>query len=141
MSAKDFAEVLELICREDRRYDKAAYHFLRQALDHTMSQQGGGRRKGGKGAHVSGRELLEGIRVFALEQYGPMARTLFEQWGVRRCEDFGEMVFTLVEYGVLGKTEEDSKADFANGFDFDEVFLKPFLPKGGIRDAAVPDCD
>jgi uncharacterized repeat protein (TIGR04138 family) len=83
---------------------------------------------------VSGQELLEGIREFALEQYGPMTFALLEGWGLRRCEDFGEIVFHLVDYGVLGKTEQDRREDFAGGYDFREAFLRPFEPaRGGWR--------
>jgi len=78
--------------------------------------------------HVSGQELLEGLRRFALDQFGPMAKTVFDHWGVRRCEDFGEIVFNMVEKGILGKTDQDSREDFRGGFDFEEAFVKPFQP-------------
>ena len=79
--------------------------------------------------HVTGQELLGGIREFALQQFGPMAKTLLEEWGVRCCQDFGEIVFNMIEVGWLAKTEKDSRADFSGGYDFDEAFVKPFLPK------------
>src|SRR5690606_9311005 len=79
--------------------------------------------------HISGQELLEGMREYALDQYGPMTRTLFSEWGVNECRHFGEIVFQLVDYGVLGKTEDDKLEDFCDGYDFDQAFLKPFLPK------------
>ena len=78
--------------------------------------------------HVTGQQLLAGIRQHALAQFGPMAATVLNEWGVHRCEDFGEIVFNLVENGVLAKTEQDSRADFQGGYDFDEAFRKPFLP-------------
>jgi hypothetical protein len=59
-----------------------------------------------------------------------MTMTVFEVWGVCSCGDFGEIVFNLVESGVLAKTEKDSRADFQNGYDFEEAFRKPFLPAG-----------
>ena len=79
---------------------------------------------------MSGQQLLEGIREFALRQYGPMAITVLDEWGVRRCEDFGEIVFNLVDHGhgLFGKTETDSREDFKGGYDFEEAFKKPFLP-------------
>jgi uncharacterized repeat protein (TIGR04138 family) len=58
-----------------------------------------------------------------------MTLTVFEEWGIRQCSDFGEIVFNLIEAGVLSKTEKDSRADFAEGYDFEEAFRKPFLPK------------
>ena len=75
---------------------------------------------------MSGKELLEGIREYAAQQFGPLAPTVFRSWGVRRTEDFGEIVFNLVESGLLGKTESDSREDFADGFDFDQAFDGPF---------------
>lgn len=130
---KEFGDVIDVICREDGRYDKGAYFFVRQALDFTFKgMSSGGKQKvqqgQGKGRHISGPELLDGIRRFALEQYGPMTKTLFEQWGITKCEDFGDIVFNLVDYEVLGKTESDSKEDFAGGYDFRSAFVKPFEP-------------
>jgi uncharacterized repeat protein (TIGR04138 family) len=82
--------------------------------------------------HVSGQELLGGIRDYALAQFGPMTQMVFEEWGIKRCEDFGEIVFNMVEIGLLGKTEKDSREDFANGYDFDDAFRKPFRPASRI---------
>lgn len=129
MSAKDFNEVVELIVREDDRYEPAAYYFVRKALDHTLKE----RKKDHpekKGQHVSGPELLDGIRDYCLEQYGPMSRTLLEHWGLRECKDFGRIVFNLVDYGVFGKTENDSLDDFEGNWTFHEAFEKPFEPVG-----------
>ena len=76
--------------------------------------------------HVNGGELLDGIRDLALNRFGPMAKTVFQQWGVERTEDFGEIVFQLVEQGLLGKTEADKRSDFARGYDFDDTFVRDF---------------
>ena len=57
-----------------------------------------------------------------------MAKTVFEEWGVTRCEDFGDIVFNMIEVEWFAKTEQDSRADFADGYDFFEAFRKPFLP-------------
>jgi uncharacterized repeat protein (TIGR04138 family) len=78
---------------------------------------------------VSGQELRDGIRQFALQQFGPMTVTVFEEWGVRHCRDFGEIVFNMVEIGLLAKTDRDSRDDFQNGYDFTDVFRKPFWPE------------
>ena len=83
--------------------------------------------------HVTGQELLTGLRHFALDQFGPMAKTVLDYWGIRRCEDFGELVFNMVDKGILGKTAEDSRADFRNGFDFDEAFVHPYRPETPAR--------
>jgi uncharacterized repeat protein (TIGR04138 family) len=127
MSARDFAEVVEQIRKESPRFDRGAYFFVKQALDHTLKSVKK-ESEGRPGRHVSGQELLSGIREFALDQYGPMAFTVLDRWGVRKCEDFGDIVFNLVEYGVLGKTEQDRREDFANGYDFREAFVVPFEP-------------
>jgi uncharacterized repeat protein (TIGR04138 family) len=83
--------------------------------------------------HVSGRELLEGLRAHALDQFGPLAKTVLESWGVHRCTDFGDIVFTLIEYNIFSKTENDRREDFADIYDFDEAFVKPFQPAGKRR--------
>ncbi len=100
---------------KDPRYPFEGYRFLFEALDHTV-------RRLGERRHVSGQELLEGIRILALEQFGSLARMVFDGWNVRKTDDFGEMVFHLVDAGLMGKTAQDSKEDFKNGYDFDEAF-------------------
>ena len=107
----DFIKNIEEIIQKDNRYKPDAYEFIMQSLWFTQ-------KKLKKSGHVSGRELLEGERELALEQYGPMARTVLEHWGVRRTQDLGEVVFNMVEKGVLGKTEEDSRNDFRDVYDF-----------------------
>lgn len=128
MSGNNFGEVVASIRNKDTRFDKGAYFFVRQGLDHTIKQLKDAPERASN--HVTGPELLSGIREYALEQFGPMAFTLLDHWGVRRCEDFGDIVFNLVDAGVLGKTEHDKREDFAGGYDFQEAFLKPFQPKG-----------
>lgn len=129
MNGKDFSEVVNLIVRKDPRFEKSAYLFIREALDHTVKRA----EKTSKGQvqpmrHVGGRELCEGAREYALSQYGPMAATLLRHWGVERTADFGELVYNLVELEVFGTREEDKKEDFAEVYDFHEAFEVPFLP-------------
>jgi uncharacterized repeat protein (TIGR04138 family) len=126
MQEVSFEEALARIQAKDPRYRRDAYFFVREALDHTQKAVAKSARRV---RHVTGQELLEGIREFALEQFGPMAKTLLEEWGVRCGEDFGEIVFNMVEVGWLAKTDKDSRADFRGGYDFDEAFVKPFLPR------------
>ncbi|MGC9452040.1 MAG: Minf_1886 family protein [Oceanipulchritudo sp.] len=137
MSGKNFHEVIDLIRKEDARYEAGAYTFMRQALDHTLK----GileKEEMKKHRHITGRELCEGIREFALEQYGPMARTLLEAWGIHQTEDFGQIVFNLVEFGIFGKTEEDSIQDFSGVYEFEDVFEKPFRPSRRYFPHPVP---
>ncbi len=127
MQEAPFREVVRHICRKDPRYAPEAYLLVREALDFTAKTLQ--KPQEGLGRHVSGQELLEGIRMFVLQQFGPMGLTVLHTWGIRRTEDVGEIVFNLVETGKLGKTEEDTREDFANGYDFQKAFGDPFLPK------------
>jgi uncharacterized repeat protein (TIGR04138 family) len=121
-----FAEALDSIVATDQRYGRDAYIFLRDALDYTTKQQK--KIKGAAVRHVAGPELLDGVRQYALKEFGPMVVTVFSYWGIRSTEDFGHMVFNLIEAGIFGKTEEDSIEDFKNVYDFQEAFVKPFAP-------------
>ena len=126
MHELSFEETIELIRAKDPRFHRDAYHFVREALDHT--QKSTGRDNRDRIRHVTGQELLGGIREYALAQFGPMAMMVLEEWGVHACRDFGDIVFNMVEIGLLAKTEEDSRADFEEGYDFYNAFRKPFLP-------------
>ena len=126
MHEANFEEGLELILAKDPRYRMDAYSFVRDALDFTQKAT---IREHRKALHVTGQQLLAGIRDFTLSQFGPMAITVLEEWGIKRCEDFGEIVFNMVESGMLSKTDKDSREDFQGGYDFEEAFRKPFLPR------------
>jgi uncharacterized repeat protein (TIGR04138 family) len=126
MQKINFNEALNQIISHDPRYDRDVYHFVREGLDYTVKLVK--KNVTGKERHVSGQELLEGLRRFSLHQFGPMTKTVLNYWGVKRCEDFAEIVFNLVEKGVLGKTDQDSREDFKGGYDFEEAFVKPYLP-------------
>jgi uncharacterized repeat protein (TIGR04138 family) len=131
MAQKSFSDVIDVILSKDARYAKGSYYFIRGALDHTLKTL----RKEeavGDSKHVSGQQLLEGIRDFALDQFGPLAYTVFEQWGLRETRDFGNIVFNLIEVGVLGKNDRDNIADFDNGFEFQEALLGPFEPEARV---------
>ena len=140
MQNPDFSEIVALICKEDPRFDRKAYDFVRLGLDHTVKEL---RKKDAARAdrsrHVSGPELLEGLRSYALDQYGPLAKTVLDAWGVRRCRDFGDIVFNLIEYNVFSKTENDRREDFADIFHFDEAFVKPFKPARPPRGASATE--
>jgi uncharacterized repeat protein (TIGR04138 family) len=135
----DFAEIVSQICKEDTRFDRKAYDFVRLGLDHTVKEL---RKKDAaraeKSRHVSGPELLEGLRVYALDQYGPLAKTVLDAWGVRHCTDFGDMVFNLIEYNVFSKTDNDRREDFADIYDFNDAFVKPFQATRRKRGTAGP---
>src|SRR3954469_22350641 len=126
MHTVNFEETIESIIGKDSRYHREAYLFIREALDHTQKLLG----RSGKSEinHVSCRELLEGIRAYALQQYGPMTVTVLGEWGVRHCEDFCELVFNMIEVSIMAKTDRNPRDDFKNGYDFFEAFRRPFVP-------------
>src|SRR5213596_1724997 len=121
-----FTEALDSIVASDPRYQREAYIFLRDALDYTTKQQK--KAKGTTVRHVSGPELLDGVRHYALKEFGPMVLTVFDNWGIRSTEDIGHMVFNLINAGIFGKTDEDSIEDFKNVYDFQQAFVQPFAP-------------
>lgn len=119
-------QAIEEILRNDTRYHHDAYEFIREALDFTIKQHK--KSNAGKERHINGKELLEGVRLYALDQYGPLACTVLQSWNICRCEDVGEIVFNMVDMSILKTTETDSREDFKKGFDFKEAFRRPFEP-------------
>lgn len=126
MQKHGFEETLTLLVGEDKRYPREAYVFLRLALNYTIKSLNKPTR--GPARHITGQELLEGIRRYTLQEFGPISRTVLAAWGITRTEDFGNLVFNLVRHGLLGKTDQDKIEDFANGYSFQEAFTNPFLP-------------
>ncbi|MBW3542854.1 MAG: hypothetical protein KY476_21535 [Planctomycetes bacterium] len=116
--------VTSKIERPRLRFHPAAYKFVFQALQHAQQKLGRPASSGpdDEQAHVSGRELLEGIRELALEQFGLLTCTVFRHWGITGTEDFGRIVFEMVERGDMKKTDRDRLSDFIGVYDFDEVF-------------------
>lgn len=125
---RELQKTLEAIVRDDSRYAIDAYIFVRMGLDFTIKRLEAA-DKNRKDRNVSSKELLEGIKVFALESFGPMAFTLLAHWGVHKCSDFGNIVFNLVDAQILATSKDDKIEDFSDGYDFKETFEKPFLPK------------
>jgi uncharacterized repeat protein (TIGR04138 family) len=116
--------VLDEVVRRDPRYTYEAYEFLFQALKHT--QQILGREAAAEAAadeehHVTGPELLRGVRDLALREFGLMARTVFRMWGITATADVGELVFNLIEAGLMSRTEDDDRRDFVDVYDLDEA--------------------
>jgi uncharacterized repeat protein (TIGR04138 family) len=108
-------ERLKEVVARDGRYHVNAYRFVYEALDYTVKQLE-------KKRHISGRELLEGIKNLAIEQFGGLAVMVFDVWGVRKTADFGNIVFNLVEADLMSRSEEDSREDFDGVYEFREVF-------------------
>jgi len=126
-----FEDAVQVICERDKRIDRDAYYFLREALDATVKALRSDETP--EHQHVSGGELLDGLRDYALEKFGPMAATVLESWGLRTTDDIGQMVFKLIEIGAFGQSEDDRPEDFVDHYTFDEAFRAPFRPKGTRR--------
>ena len=140
MAMLDPASPIAKLLQKDRRYAFEAYVFVFEALryaqevmglgieteENELPSKGKGKRPAPKPRHLTGQELCEAIRRYALEQYGFMAKCVLNQWGVKSTGDFGEIVFNLIEVDAMHKTEQDRKEDFYNVFDFDEGLTKQF---------------
>ena len=113
--AVELIKKVEAICRRSSRYKAEAYLFVLAGLSFTVSQMAEPR-------HITGQELSEGLRLYGLDQFGPLTTQVFEHWGIRSTEDFGRIVFTLVEAKLLRKTEEDTLEDFKHLYDFSSAF-------------------
>ncbi len=114
-SQESFFNIVEAICEKDSRYKPDSYEFVMQALHFTQKKL---KRQG----HITGKELSEGIKDFALDQYGPMAGTVLVYWGIVKTADFGNIVFNMISKNLLKKTDSDSISDFENVYDFGAVF-------------------
>ena len=121
-----FAEAVDRIIAEDSRYHRDVYAFVRDALDFTVKQQK--KNKEGAPRHVTPSQLLDGIRLFALKEFGPMVPIVFGYWNVRSCEDLGYIVFNMIRKEILGKNDTDTLDQFRDGYDFNEAFVLPYMP-------------
>jgi uncharacterized repeat protein (TIGR04138 family) len=130
MEKLNFDEAVKMIAGQGGVYKPDGYHFLREALDHTVNQL----RKDEliEHRHVSGPELLSGIIDYALKEFGSMAVAVLDSWGITTGEDIGTMVFQLIEVGAFGRSEDDSPADLAGVVNLREKLLAPFRPAGTI---------
>ena len=130
----DPAHPLAELLRRDKRYRLGAYVFVYDALQYAQQQLGMGSAAGDAAAssdteverHITGQQLCEAIRQYAVEQYGGLSKNVLSHWGVRSTGDFGEIVFNLISIGQMRKTDSDRREDFDNVFDFDDGFRDVF---------------
>lgn len=130
-SVHPLAELL----RRDRRYHFDAYVFVFEALRFAQQKLGMGGAAAGEldpeeeeEHHVTGQQLCEAIRRYAVEQYGLLAKSVLNNWGIRTTSDFGEIVFNLIDIGQMRKTDADRREDFDDVFDFEEGLRDTFEP-------------
>ena len=121
MTSDDFQTKIRTVLTADDRYTIDAYRFVFEALKYTVDRIGEQR-------HVSGRELLDGIRDYAREEFGGLAGMVLREWGVCQTQDIGEIVFNLVDHGLMGKTETDTREDFRDVYRFEDAFPIDFAP-------------
>ena len=124
--SKTWDKIKEVI-KKDPRYPPQAYQFVFEALDYTTTMLGKNQHKTTDlDRHVTGKQLMEGIRQYALKHFGFMALAVFNQLGIKEDADFGNIVFNLVESGLMGKTATDCRDDFKNTYDLKRVFDEEF---------------
>jgi len=122
---------LQKVVSKDLRYSMQSYQFIFEALDYTASHLGKKYNSSiEEERHVTGQELSEGIKQFAMEKFGYMTRIVLEQWGITKSGDFGEIVFNLVDSGLMGRTETDTLEDFKDLYDFYSEFDEKFKLEG-----------
>jgi uncharacterized repeat protein (TIGR04138 family) len=114
-----------MLALKDGRYSPEAFRFLFEALPHAVRLAGKEKAEGTE-KHVTGQEVLSGMRTYAGQLFGPLAAAVWRSWGVNETLDWGRIVFLLVENGLLNRQESDTIEDFKNGFDFDEVFVRQY---------------
>ena len=122
-------QCLEEVVERDPRYAYEAYEFVFAALAHTqkmLGRQPFPETAADQDHHVSGPQLLEGVRDLALREFGLMARTVFHVWGIDRTADFGEIVFNLVEANLMSKTAEDDRNDFKDVYDLEKALVHDY---------------
>ncbi len=125
MQTNQFEHAVASILEKEKRFQPGAYFLVREALDFTVDRLS--KETNGEKRHVSGSELLQGFRDHVLEEYGPMAATILEDWGISKCRHIGEIVFLFIENGVFGKQDSDSLDDFGEIYTFEEAFTTPFI--------------
>ena len=122
-------KTLEQVAEECGRYSIDAFEFVRHGLNYTVQKvHGDTKNKPEIECHVTGKQLSEGLRDYAIRRYGVMAGAALRHWGIRRTSDFGKIVYVMVESRLMQKTEQDDLRDFEGVFDFDKAFEPPARP-------------
>lgn len=126
VTGPEICEFMRANVSNDRRYPREAYEFVLACLQYTQAKHGRSEETEVERRHVTASELLEGMREYALQQFGRMALAVLTNWGIHATNDVGEIVFRMIEGGHMSKTESDSRRDFDEVYDFDEVFCRQF---------------
>lgn len=116
---EEFYHIVSQICKDDPRYQADAYAFVMEALSFAQ-------KKFKLAKHVNGYDFLEGIKALVLKKFGPMTIPVLDYWGIKRTEDFGNIVSHMVQYKIIAKDAQDHYEAFKDGYDFHEVFDKGY---------------
>ena len=111
----------------DGRYSPEAFRFLFESLQYAIRIAGKEEAEGAQ-RHVTGQEVLRGMRKYAQHLFGPLAAQVWRAWGVHETLDWGRVVFLLVDEGMLNRQDTDTIDDFRDGFDFERVFVEGYRP-------------
>ena len=130
MQTMEFYNKVEKIIQKDLRYSSDAYEFINDAVLFTIQKH----EQIDQPRHISGSELLDGVREFALREFGPMAYDVFCEWGIMDGLAVGNIVFNMIEQNILSRSNEDSIKDFQSAIDFKIAFCTPFLPQNDNSD-------
>lgn len=122
---RDFRQVVRKLALEDGRYALEAYEFLFESLEASVRLAGRGEADGAD-RHITGQELIEGLRIESRRLFGPLGAHVWRSWGIERTLDWGQIVFLLVGQGLLNRRDSDTIEDFREGFDFDEFFVRDY---------------
>jgi uncharacterized repeat protein (TIGR04138 family) len=122
--------MVELL-QKDQRFHLDAYQFVREGLAYAqrvmkMPAQTAPSEEGKSDHHLSGQQLCQAIREYAIEQYGYLAKTVLNSWGIHTTGDFGEIVYNLIRIKEMRKSKTDRREDFDDQFDFDTAFAPRF---------------
>jgi len=133
---KVIAKTVEQVVHECGRYPLEAFEFVRRGLSHTVEQVHGKRNPHApddQSYHVSGQQLCWGLRSYALSRYGHMAYAVLSHWNISRTNDFGKIVFAMIESKLMAKTDDDNIRDFHNVYDFATAFNPPTRPSANVQ--------
>lgn len=122
----DFYEAVNKIVLKDDRYHSDSYEFVNDAVIYTVKRFES-KRTNGESRHVSGQELLMGVIEYAIKRFGPLAYEVLCEWGIKDGMAVGSIVFNMLEYGLLSKTDRDSIEDFNVPIDFERNLKAPFI--------------
>ncbi|MCK5708216.1 MAG: hypothetical protein KAI43_11235 [Candidatus Aureabacteria bacterium] len=126
----DFIKDVKKIIRTDKRFQVEAYTFVMECL-HFYTQN----KKLPTGKHITGRELLLGFRDYAQKSFGPMAKFTLNLWGIHTTQDVGDIVYNMIDKGLMGREEADSLDDFKDVYNFDDIFKEDYFSEEAINNS------